>query len=190
MNIIGMKTLVMDFIARNKPVFVIGFVTLLIFISIIAVSEVRRIRNNNFGPVLIKVEGNIETERVEALAAEETENSNQGGGVIIESFESTDSLLPDKEYLQTDLKFGTVRIEYTYKGFDPVDAKVNLNQKVRWINNTDQTIFIKQNTLFFKEFKTPLLVPANGNAEFRMYHRGTWLYEEQITKTQGSVSIL
>lgn len=181
--------MIKDFFERNKSVFIIGLVTLVIFLSIIVVSEIRRIRGSSFGPEMIRVEGNFDTdvkESTETSGIDIDDESDIEGAVT----ESSYSLLPDEKYLQTDQQFGIMKIEYTNNGFSPLNAKAVLNQKVRWINKTDQSVYIKQTASFFKEFKEPMLLPANGILEFRMYREGIWSYEEQTTKRFGSIIIL
>jgi hypothetical protein len=168
-----------DFFERNKSVFIIGFITFIIFLSIIVISEIRRIGNDSFGPVLIRLEGNIESETAESSVAVKADATIDD--FVFESSGTPYSLLPEEEYLQTDQKFGTMRVEYTDNGFVPVNAKAVLNQKVKWINNTGQNIHIKQKTAFFREFEDPILIPANGVFEFRLYQEGIWTYDEQTT---------
>jgi hypothetical protein len=169
--------MIRDFIERNKAVFVIGFLTLTIFLSIIIISEVRRVRKGNDSPKLVRVE--------DTTAVTETTETN------LEN-ETTDSALNilDITYSDVDKNYGTLLIEYTNRGFVPNNAKAVLGQKIKWVNKTDKGIYIVQKTLFFDEFKTPQFLPANGILEFRLYKDGEWGYEILETGFSGNIAIL
>ncbi len=169
--------MIRDFIARNKSVFVIGLLTLLIFLSIIIISEVRRVRKGNDSPKLIRVEDTT-------AVTETTENDLEN-----ETTSPTLNVL-DATYSDVDKNYGTLLVEYTDRGFVPNNAKAILGQKVEWINKTDKSVYIAQKTLFFDEFKTPLFLPASGILQFRLYKNGEWGYEIPETGVSGSITIL
>jgi hypothetical protein len=169
--------MIRDFIERNKAVFVIGFLTLTIFLSIIIISEARRVRKGNDSPKLIRVE--------DTTAAIETTADDSG---IETSGPALNTL--DITYSDVDKNYGTLLIAYTDRGFVPNNAKAILGQKIEWVNKTDKSVYIAQKTVFFDEFKTPLFLPAGGVFQFRLYKDGEWGYEVPETGVSGSINIL
>jgi hypothetical protein len=179
--------MIKDFIARNRSVFFIGFLTALIFLAIITISEIRRIENGNYGPKLVEVDKMVEEELVKESTLEEGAVEGDFENLALES---TGSVTTDGTYDEIDQKYGVMRVEYTFNGFIPKNSKAVLGQKVRWVNKSNADVYIKQKTDFFKEFKTPMLLPANGVLEFRLYKNGVWSYEDQEKKLFGSIIIL
>jgi hypothetical protein len=171
--------MIKDFIARNKSVFVIGLLTLIIFMSIIIISEVRRVRKGNDSPKLIRVEDELETPNT---SSSENDLNNQTNATNINILGSAPP--------EGDEKYGTFRIEHTGRGFVPAYAKAVLGQKIRWVNKTGTNVYIAQETSFFEEFKTPQLLPANGALEFRLYKDGEWGYRNLKTGQSGNIIIL
>jgi len=170
--------MIRDFIERNKSVFVIGLLTLTIFLSIIVISEVRRIRKDVDSPKLIRVEK--DTEITEATSSEE------GSGSRIPSNLDTMNTL----YSEVSKKYGVLLIRYTNKGFVPQNAKAILGQKINWVNDTDSNVYISQNTSFFDEFNTPIVLPAKGTLEFILYKDGKWEYQNTEKGFSGNITIL
>lgn len=195
--------MIKNFISRNKSVFGLGLLTFLVFITIITISEIRRIQGNTIKPNLKKLEETeyiSETENTGGLQTDK-EDSNESAYdssaeeiIVDEAFwenpESTQSILAYLSENEIDKKYGIMRIDYTDNGFSPKNSKAVIGQKVRWINNTNEDIYIKQKTLLFKEFKEPVLLPANGMYEFRLNRSGMWSYEETTNKRFGSIIII
>jgi hypothetical protein len=170
--------MIKNLIERNKSVFVIGLLTLTIFMSIIIISEVRRVRRGNDSPKLIRIENEVETSDTTSAEGNSKEENNSNLSVL------------DSVYSEVDKGYGILLIEYTSKGFVPNYAKAILGQKVKWVNKTGISVYIAQNTPFFDEFKTPLLLPANGALEFRLYKDGKWKYQNPEAGFSGDIEIL
>lgn len=99
-------------------------------------------------------------------------------------------VLPESEYTEIDLKYGTVVIEYTNEGFTPTNAKALMNQKVKWLNKSENDIYIAQQTQVYQQFEKPVLIPANGFTEFRMYKDGLWKYVEKTSDLSGTINVI
>lgn len=177
-----------NFIERNKSVFVIGFFTFVIFMAVIIISQVRRLQGINQGPTLIRVEES--TQSAENSGVTPFEEAYLVGGTE-ESAEDVSGSEPEINiYAEQDRKYGTMRVEYNTNGFVPKNAKAILNQKVKFVNATNWEMKIVQKTSFFNEFKSPVVIPAGGFFEFRLTRDGVWTYEEEATKSFGSIIIL
>ena len=179
--------LIKNFIMRNKPIFYIGFFTLILFIVIILVSEVRRINSKNLEPRLVEVEESTESSTAKTMI----DSTNYMDSTFFTK-ETTPSytILPESEYAEMDIKYGTVVIEYTDEGFTPSNAKTLVNQKVKWLNKSEHEIFITQKTKVYQQFEKPILIPSEGSAEFRMYKDGLWKYEEEDSNFSGTINVI
>jgi hypothetical protein len=170
--------MIRDFIERNKSVFVIGLLTFTIFLSIIIISEVRRVRKDVDSPKLIRVENEIEIPE-STSSIEIPENG---------PLSNLDTL--NNTYSEVTKKYGILLIKYTNKGFVPQNAKAILGQKINWVNDTETSIYISQKTPFFDEFKTPIVLPAKGTLEFILYKDGRWDYQNTETGFSANITIL
>lgn len=180
--------MIKNFIERNKSIFAIGFVTFVIFMAIIVISEVRRLKGAGENPILIKVEESTESAGSEGITTfEEVYLVGEAEDVPVESSGSSPE---DEMYKELDRKYKTMRIEYNTNGFVPTNAKAILGQKVKWVNNTNWEMKIRQKAAFFKEFETPVVIPAGGEYTFRLTKEGMWSYEEVVSKSFGSIIIL
>ena len=169
--------MIRDFIERNKSVFVIGILTLTIFLSIIIISEVRRVRKDVDSPKLVRVENDIEI-------PEATTSAGSLGNGTISNLDAMSTL-----YSEVSKKYGILLIRYTNKGFIPENAKAVLGQKINWVNDTDSNVFISQITPFFDEFNTPIVLPAKGTLEFILYKDGRWDYQNTEAGFSGNITI-
>jgi len=180
------------FISRNKSVFVIGFITLLVFLAIIVLSERRQGSGSYIQPKLVPIDQGIDTGNTSPFKTTKLQQESTPSedffntSAPAEAVQSTQSIADAK----VDQTYGTLKVEWTSNGFSPKNAKAILGQKVLWKNLTDKNIFIMQKTLFFNNFASPQVVPSNGEFEFRLYKEGIWSYEEKGSKITGSIFII
>jgi len=154
-----------DFIKRNSPVFVIGIVTLVVFIIITIVSQFKKSR---------------EPELVSLTTSQVTE---------LETTDPRNISMPT-EY-EADKKYGILEIEYTQQGFVPQNARSFQNQLVRWTNATDTPLNIVQLTNTYPELKDGISIKPGETFEFRLYKPRLWSYEREDNKDQfGTIFVV
>jgi len=179
---------VKEFLLRNKSVFIIGFVTLVVFIAIIVVSEQKRRADQNTKPNLVKVgEENenyykvIQETQEETPAVEETPQSTQ-----------TPVIYPYTKEQETafDQRYGVLEIKFTENGWVPKNTTSVVGQLVRWANTTGKPIYFKQKMPTYSELKDPILIDPGKSFEFRMYKNRLWTYEERISGAFGEFYVL
>lgn len=78
-------------------------------------------------------------------------------------------------------------IGFTSEGWEPREAYILKNQMVRWTNNTDVDIVIKQLNNVYPEFKEGIIIKPGETFEFKPYRHGYWRYEEVNTGSWGSI---
>ena len=153
-----------DFIKRNSPVFVIGTVTLVVFIIITIVSQFKKHQSPN----LIQ----LTTDQIKTLDMSDPREIEM-----------------PTEY-EVDKKYGILEIEYTQEGFVPQNAKSFQNQLVRWINNTDTPIQLDPITNTYPELKDGTTIKPGEVFEFRLYKPKLWSYEDAKTKNSGTIFVI
>ncbi len=165
------------FFERNKPIFIIGIVMLVIF-SIIIVSS-----------VLMPKE---ETEYTEINEADEVFYKVAYEDLDQNEFEEAEEEPEKKEEpaepeINMDEIFGVLQVEYTDKGFVPRVTRIRVGQSVNWTNKTEKTIYLKQIKPYYKEFEEPLSIKPNESFKFKMTKLGVWTYEEVESGDWGSI---
>jgi hypothetical protein len=173
-----------EFIQRNKPVFFIGLVTILVFAAIIITSQKQ---NTTQLPGLKKIESkDTGTTKVEDFFLEEPNDASQKT-----SDELTENTAESSEAIaEMDQKYGTLVIEFTKDGFTPRNTRAIKGQLVRWVNKTDMPIYIEQLLKYYPDWVEPKSIPAGGNIEFRLTVENYWTYREKETKSFGSIYVL
>jgi hypothetical protein len=159
------------FLERNKPVFLIGLATLLLFLGIIVAYALKT--HKSVG--LTKI-GNESPFNVD-----ETTSDIQGG--VPSTSESTSSLA------NIDSTMGTVNISFNSYGWYPALVDAVKGQKVVWTNKTDKIIYLRQRTPTYPELTNLTAVDPGKTFEFRMMVDGNWNYDEDETKYFGTVRV-
>ena len=119
-----------NFIDRNKPILVVGSLTLVIFLVITFVSTKRETKR----PILNEIREN-ETFIVESEKDIEVDNS-------IESLEELDAYVEENAEEIYDSVLGITLIEFTENGFQPKNARAVQGQILRFVNKTKETITV------------------------------------------------
>ncbi len=177
------------FFSRNKSVFIIGFITLLVFLAIIVVSEIRRQSGKYVQPKLVPIDQSQTVPPVSSPENEGQESAPSENFFDINVYETTQSS-ETVANAEMDEKYGVLQIAWDENGFTPKNAKAVLGQKVKWVNTATQNIFIEQTGVFFSDFSKPHIVPAGGEFEYRLNKEGIWNYQEQNSKITGSIFII
>lgn len=183
-------------IKRNIPVFIIGAVTLVIFIVIILISQSR---SSSLVPILTRVEkgedqptfrGTV-TESVTPTIADKNPPPAD---------EPTPSQLAEREdYIErttlpqekVDTKYGVLEITFTAEeGFSPKNTDAFLGQIVSFYNSTDKVIELTQKTPKFEDWKKERKYVSPGESlEFRLPKTHLWVYEEVDSGFAGSIYV-
>ena len=168
-----MKEFFKNFTERNKPVFTIGLITLVIFLLIIAFYEVK----THNGPGMQKL-GNESSFTV----------SQETSGTSPDAVQQpTQSVSPEQNI---DATFGIVGVEFTDSGWSPKIAKVVQGQVVKWTNSTAAAIFLKQKTPTYNELTSPVQIDPGKSFNFRITQGGDWNYEESISGYFGTITAI
>lgn len=172
----------MSFIKRNKPIFVIGLIAAIAFIVIIIMGQ-----SNESGISLTQViqsRFNVE-ERPLSLPNPPDELVSQTQEAIPEEL----PLLPpppESPKVTLDVK----EITFTEEGFEPSSTQAVQGQIVRWINNTDKPIIIRELISKHEEFKIGVTILALETAEFELKGSGFWTFKETGSGHIGKILII
>jgi hypothetical protein len=166
-----MKDFFKNFSERNKPIFTIGLITLVLFLVIIAFYEVK----THKGPGLTKI-GN------ESSFTVSKETSGTGPDAVQQP---TQSSSPEQNI---DATFGIVGVEFKDNGWVPKITRVVQGQVVKWTNSTAAAIFLKQKTPTYNELNAPVQIDPGKSFNFRMTQAGDWNYEEGVSGYFGTIN--
>jgi hypothetical protein len=167
-----------NFIDRNKPIFLVGAATLLIFFGIIVFNQKR-----NPGETKLR---NVKEET--EIYIVETEK-NKAGEDIIETLEELDAYIEEHAEEIYDSTMGVFVIEFTENGFQPKNSRALQGQLLRFVNKTTKDIYIKQRISGYDELKEPVKIEAGGTFTLRLLKDILWGFEETTTKSVGSLYI-
>lgn len=168
----------MKIIRRNMPVLIIGGITALLFLIIIAISQ----KKSSTAPTLTEVEdAKPKTEETPVITFP----------LKIEEATTTpepEELPPAPEIKPLDLP--VLEITYTLEGgFLPRGPTAFMGQKVRWTNKSNQDITIAQYIHKFPEFEEGLTIKPGESFEFLLTDSKLWTYREKNTGAYGSIFI-
>lgn len=169
-----MKDFINKFIERNKPIFTIGMFTLLLFVGII---------------VYYRLKPRTET-RLNKIGNDNTFNVVEEDKPNIQDIEQYSDTQPSVSVEQSiDERFGILDIAFTQTGFRPKIAKAVLGQAVRWINNTDKTIYLKQKTPTYADLSNLIQIDPGQAFSYRLTEEGDWNYEEDLSKYFATIEV-
>ena len=166
-----------NFLDRNKPILVVGGLTLVIFLVITFVSSKRETK----GPTLNEVRED-KTFIVEPEKDIEVDDS-------IDSFEELDAYVEENAEEIYDSALGITLIEFTANGFEPKNARGVQGQILRFVNKTKDTIYLKQRLKGYTELATPVEIEAGKAYEMRLTKDILWGYEETTSGAVGSIYV-
>ncbi len=169
-----MKDFIKNFIERNKPIFTIGVVTLLLFVAIIVFYRFKSHTETKLNKI-----GNESTFNV---VEEEKANMQDDG-----QYSETQPAVSIEQSI--DEKAGILEIEYTSTGFKPETARAIQGQAVRWTNKTDKTIYLKQKTPTYTDLTQPVQIEPEQSFSYRLNQDGTWNYEEELSRNFASIVV-
>jgi hypothetical protein len=164
------------FFERNKPVFTIGLITLIIFLGLILSYELKS-HNNLTG--LKKLGNDSSVILTEEEIAKEQE--------VKQASESAQSQAQAEA--QIDATLGIVNIEFANSGWVPILVDVAKNQKVVWTNKTDKEILLRQRTPTYDSFTEPVKIGPGKSYEMRMTVIGDWNYDESQSNYFATIRV-
>ncbi len=204
-----------EFIKRNKPVFIIGVITALVFLIIIAVSQSRN--EKSLLPGLVKVneeEFTPEEQPIEEPQKPITEMSAAELDRMVEKtykegYSDNFSLLPgnpvdeavSEKYKELEAQaymtpeevtseFGDLNISYTDDGgYEPRKSKGYKFQTVVWTNNSDRAIKLVQLNPLFNELANGITLQPGESYAMEMYKEGNFRFTEDESRAFGSIAI-
>ena len=173
------------FFARNKQIFVVGVIVAVVFLVIILTALSRPKQEPTLNP--ISTTGN--TNRVSDY------NLGTGTGDLPQ-IETPEVAQPSGSEPTTgstakpNTGLTVLEIHYTSNGYSPKNTTAVIGQTVRWINDTEYAMEMKQTKNIYPEFKEAVTIPAHETKEFVLSKIGLWAYQEQETGYYGSIFIL
>jgi hypothetical protein len=184
-----------NFLKRNAPVFVIGFVMLVLFLIAIISSENKSDPSNL--PNLIRVRDEEEEEIFfepppeEVIIIEETESSKLGYKEEEDIITNEERRVHDERTTlnseEVKARYGVLEINFTSEGFEPRNTNGYIGQIVRFNNNTGTSITIQQTTPKYDFWENPRTIPAGSSLEFEATEKGLWTYLEQDSNKLGAI---
>jgi len=165
------------FFERNKPIFVIGIIMLVVFAIIIVSSILMPKKETGYTEIneADKEFYKVAYEDLDQDQFEETEEENEK------------KVEPAEPEINMDEIFGVLQVDYTDEGFIPRVTRIRVGQNVNWTNKTENTIYLKQIKPYYKEFEESLSIRPNESFKFKMTEVGTWTYEETESEDWGSI---
>ena len=183
----------LNFIKRNLPIFIIGGLTVVVFIGIIIVSRAKSPDGLNLEQV------ELETLTTENEVAESTESLMMGNtepetGLIAEETtpEEATSLidkLKKSGHIITAEDYLPIKIAFTEGGFVPKVASGYEGQQVIWTNKTDKTLKMIQLRDFFDEIGDGIELAPGATFSVTLIGEGTWKYREMDNYYLGTIEI-
>ena len=165
-----------SFFERNKPVFTIGLVTLVVFLGLISIYATKS--HNNL--TVMKKIGSEDTSY--NVAEEETSKEPET--------KQTSESAQLKAEAEVDATLGVVNIEFTNVGWIPKFVEVAKDQKVVWTNKTDKEIFFRQRTPAYNDVGELIKIDPEKSFELRMTVVGDWNYDESQTKYFATIRVI
>lgn len=159
------------FIERNKPIFIIGLITFLIFIALIIIYNLIP----HIAPGLVKT-GNESTYNTTLEESPTIPGSKTSQGGV-----STETAI--------DEKYGAINIEFVNGGWKTKLAFAVRGQAIVWKNNSDATIYLRQKTPTYPELDTPTPIKPVETFTFRLTKIGEWSFDEEKSKSFGTIRV-
>ena len=172
----------MNFVRRNVPILIIGFIVGIVFVAITIIGQSR----------------DSETTLVEAITS--TFSVSQRETSILEG--------PTPEYVSpntnvaiiappeetgktpTEVIYPLLEIEFTETGFNPAQSNVRTGQTIRWVNKTDHNIIIKELIPKYPAFALGITLSPEESFEQLLNVAKIWTYRELGSGLTGKLIIL
>lgn len=154
-----------DYINRNSPIFIIGAITIVVFLFIIFISGNKDDKVQNTNLVVI----------------DEVQNKK---------IDQENEIKKAKVNKIFDEKYGVVKFTYTFDGFDPMNKSIILNQLIQIYNDTDSLLKINQLIDAYPEFREGITIQPKQTFEFRPSKLRLWTIEDDLTKKRLYITVL
>lgn len=172
----------MNFAKRNQPIFIIGLITAIVFAVIIFIGRstesgitLKETIQNTFSveerpiPLPPLPESEIQVEPNQPAATQEVQPT-----------------LPERP----PINLPTVEIFFSEEeGFSPGSVRASKGQIVRWTNNSDREIIIKELIKKHEEFSSGIAIEPFGSYEFKIYGTKLWTFKELGSGEVGRIII-
>ncbi|GEM_PF-6874510 len=180
-----------NFASKNKPVILVGVVTLLVFLAIIVVAQTRKPTQT---ANLVKVTAND-------MATSDTGTDGSAPYKVAQTEESTSTTTnttagstappatPFQQIAQSpnDALKNEVQINYTANGFVPQTVTTKLSQTVRWTNQTSNPLVLRQVNYIYSEFESPIAIAPGQSYTMQMYKIGLFSYQAGSSTDFGNI---
>lgn len=154
-----------DYINRNSPIFIIGAITIVVFLFVIFISGNKDDKVQNTNLVVI----------------DEVQNKK---------IDQENEIKKAKVNKILDEKYGVVKFTYTFDGFDPMNKSIILNQLIQIYNDTDSLLKINQLIDAYPEFREGITIQPKQTFEFRPSKLRLWTIEDDLTKKRLYITVL
>lgn len=156
----------MNFVRRNRPIFVIGVITALVFAVVILIGQ-----NTKEGPSLQNSPGSFEVNERDVETTVTTGNFDESS-VSAQIPPKPETVKPPKAVLPP------IQMKFTTNGFEPITVLGDAGQTLRWINETDQPITIVELIKKNKSFPENLVIEPLATYEIILEGNGFWTFKE------------
>jgi len=82
-----------------------------------------------------------------------------------------------------------ITIEYTSEGFIPNNLRLKLGQRVKFVNNTENSIKIQQLIRKYDFFNSPKVLKSKEEFEFVLTQPDLWTFKESDVRHYGSIFV-
>lgn len=194
--------MVLEYIRRNLPVFVIGIVTVAVFLIIILVSN-RSPNSQSLLPALRKVsedelstqfdETQIPTTQFITPQDSPSTLSPTEEQAVANDLERNQAYFEDAAFMSSaNVKqtYGVLEITFTLEqGFTPRKAKGYRYQTARIINDSDANIVLSQTGKKYSSWTDDKALTPGEFVEFDLEDTGLWTYIEEVNNMYGSINV-
>jgi len=188
----------LTFIKRNMPIFIIGGLTVAVFVVLIIISSGK----------------NPEGIRMDQITDENSTVTNNGGnetesGYLEEEYtypgielKATNNYVPvgvpedlqhkyetSKHFLSSE-DYQPVYIRFTDEGFDPKTVSVFEEQVLVWKNETKSTITLMEITNFYDEFEEGVEIAPGQSYSITAKEIGIWKIREKASQKLLTISTI
>lgn len=178
------------------PIFIIGFIVLLVFVALIIVSQTSDKKDSATNiPTLIKIKEEPKADEELTTTQSDEDDKTQPPPKEITGELTTEQKTKKEVTLEqatlskegVAANYGTVEIRFTQNGFEPKNTTVYKWQIVRFVNETDKPITIKQTSPKYDEFENGVLIGAGNTFELEISKERLWTFMEVDSKKYGSI---
>jgi hypothetical protein len=159
------------FFERNKPVFVIGLITLSLFLGIILFYA-------------LKPHGDL---TVMKLVGSDSSPGVPESEIVQQSSDSAQLTVQSGTEMGAALEI--IKVKFTDLGWVPKIVDVAKDQKVVWKNETSREIFLRQRTPSYDMITDTIKIEPGKSFELKMTVVGDWNYDESQSRLFATIRV-